>query len=156
MSLGQRTCQKSGTQWPFSRDIGLERQCSWRTRTRLEISSSDPPTSPTARGNGHVARLPYRGTRWGGGRNQFFLFPTLFPSAGSEAALLDRKWDTILSGGTLISLLDTSLMMERQKVDPITGWEEAASLMESWELFCTVFLGDDGRHLATFDMFHLV
>ena len=29
-----------------------------------------------------------------------FLFPDLSPSAGSEAALLTRKWDVILGGGT--------------------------------------------------------
>ena len=40
-----------------------------------------------------------------------FLFPDLSPSAGSDAALLTRKWDVILGGGTLTSFADTSLLM---------------------------------------------
>ena len=51
-----------------------------------------------------------------------FLFPDLSPSAVSEAALLTRKWDVILEGGTLTSLADTSLLMGEQKVAPIAEW----------------------------------
>ena len=40
-----------------------------------------------------------------------FLFPDLSPSAGSEAALLMRKWDAILGGRTLTYFADTSLLM---------------------------------------------
>ena len=50
-----------------------------------------------------------------------FLFPDLSPLAGSEAALLTRKWDTILGGVTLTSFADTILLMGNQKVTPIAG-----------------------------------
>ena len=40
-----------------------------------------------------------------------FLFNNFFPSAGLEAALLMRKWDAILEGGTLNSFADTILLM---------------------------------------------
>ena len=56
-----------------------------------------------------------------------FLFPDLFPSSGLEAALLTRKWDTILGGGTLTFFADTSLLTGKQKVAPTSGWEEAVS-----------------------------
>ena len=56
-----------------------------------------------------------------------FLFPGLSPLAGLEAALLTRKWDAILGGGTLTSVVDTSLLMGKQKVAPIAGWYEAES-----------------------------
>ena len=78
-----------------------------------------------------------------------FLFPDLPPSAGSETALLTRKWDSILGGGTLTSFAYTILLIEKQKVSPITGWDEASSQIEEWDVFCTVLLGDDGLHPAT-------
>ena len=52
-----------------------------------------------------------------------FLFPDLSPLAGLEAAFLTRKWDAILGGGNLNSFKDTSLLMGKQKVAPIAGWE---------------------------------
>ena len=56
-----------------------------------------------------------------------FLFPDLSPSEGLEAALLTRKWDAILGGGTLTSFIDTSLLRGKQKIAPILGWGEALS-----------------------------
>ena len=41
------------------------------------------------------------------GALKIFLFPNLSPLAGSEAALLTRKWDAILEGGTLTSFAGT-------------------------------------------------
>ena len=73
-----------------------------------------------------------------------------------EAALLTRKWDAILQGGTLTSFADTSLLIGKQKVAPITGWDEAVSQLEAWDVFCTVFLGDGGVHPATYEMFLLL
>ena len=64
-----------------------------------------------------------------------FLFPDLSPSAGSEAALLTRKWDVILGGGTLTSFADTILLMGEQKVAPIAEWDEAESQIEAWAVF---------------------
>ena len=56
-----------------------------------------------------------------------FLLPNLFTSSGLEAALLTRKCDAILGGGTLTSFANTSLLMGKKKVAPITGWDEALS-----------------------------
>ena len=44
-----------------------------------------------------------------------FLSPHLFLLAGLKAALLTRKWDTILGVGNLSSFADTSLLMGKQK-----------------------------------------
>ena len=41
---------------------------------------------------------------------------------------------------TLNSFVDISMLMGKQKVDPIAGWDEAVSQMEAWAMFCTVFL----------------
>ena len=79
-----------------------------------------------------------------GDAQNILLFPDLSPLAGLEASLLTRKWDAILGGGTLTSFADTSPLMGNQKVAPIAGWDEAASQLEDWAVFCTVFLGDDG------------
>ena len=79
-----------------------------------------------------------------------FLFLDLSPSAGSEAELLTRKLDAILGGSTLTCFLETSLLMENQKVVPVTGWYKAASQLEYWAVFFMVFLGDDRVHRATY------
>ena len=49
-----------------------------------------------------------------------FLFPELYPSAGMKAALLTRKWGAILGDGNLNSFADTSLLMGKHKVAPIS------------------------------------
>ena len=85
-----------------------------------------------------------------------FLFPSLSPSVGLEAALLTQKWDAILGGSTLTSFADTSLLMGKHKVAPITRWDEASSQLKSWAVFCTVFLGDDRVHPSTYEMFLLL
>ena len=62
---------------------------------------------------------------------KIFLFTDLYPSTGSEAALFTQKWDVILGGGTLNSFADMSLLMGKQKVAPIAGWDEAGSQLEA-------------------------
>ena len=66
---------------------------------------------------------------------KIFLFLDLSPLAGSDAALLTRKWDAILGGGTLNSFADTSMLMGKKKVAPIASWDEALSQLEAWEVF---------------------
>ena len=85
-----------------------------------------------------------------------FLFPDLSLLSGSEAALLSRKWYTIFWGSTLTSFTDTSLLMGKKKVAPITAWDEVASQLEAWAVFCMVLLGDDGVHPTTYEMFLLL
>ena len=84
------------------------------------------------------------------------MFPDLSPSAGLEAEFLTRKWDAILEGGTLTSFANTSLLIGKQKVVPISGWDNAASQLKPWTVFFTVFLGDDGVHPATYKIFLLL
>ena len=85
-----------------------------------------------------------------------FLLPDLFPSAGSEAALLTRKWDAILGEGTLTYFSDKSLLVGKQNVAPIAVWDKASYQLEAWAVFCTLFLGDEGAHPATYEMFLLL
>ena len=85
-----------------------------------------------------------------------FLFPDLSPLAGLESSLLTRKWDSILVGVTLTSFLHTSLLMGKQKVAPIASWDEAASHMEAWDIFYTVFLGNELRHPEMYVIFLLI
>ena len=49
-----------------------------------------------------------------------FLFHDLSPSAGSEAALLGRRWDAILGDGALIYFADTNLLLARQREKRVT------------------------------------
>ena len=84
------------------------------------------------------------------------LFPDFSPSSGSEAALLTRKWDAILEGGTLTSFADTSLLIGKKKVTPTTGWDKAVSQLETWDVFYSVFLGDDWVQPATYKIFLLL
>ena len=62
---------------------------------------------------------------------KIFLFTNLYPSTGSEAALFTRKWDVILGGGTLTSFSYMILLMGKQKVAPIAGWDKAESQIEA-------------------------
>ena len=82
--------------------------------------------------------------------------PDLYPLAGLETAILMWKWDAILGGGTVTFFAGTSLLMGNQKVAPIAGWDEAASQLEAWDVFCMFSLGDDGVHPATYEMFLLL
>ena len=56
----------------------------------------------------------------------------------------------------MTSFTETILLMGNQKVAPIAGWDKAASQLEAWAVLCTVFLGDDGVHPATYEMFLLL
>ena len=46
--------------------------------------------------------------------------------------------------------------MGKQKVDPIARWDEASSQREDWAVLYKVFLGDDGAHPETYEMFLLM
>ena len=52
-----------------------------------------------------------------------FLSPGMSPLDGSEATLLAGRWDTILGGGALTSILDTILLLAKQRVEPVKSWE---------------------------------
>ena len=46
--------------------------------------------------------------------------------------------------------------MEKQKVAPIAGLDESVSQPKACDVFCMLFLGDDGVHPATYEMFLLL
>ena len=50
-------------------------------------------------------------------------------------------WDAVLVGRKMASFDDTRTLMRIKKVVPITSWDAASKHMESWEVFCAVFLG---------------
>ena len=56
----------------------------------------------------------------------------------------------------MISFSDTSLLMGKQKVAPIAGWDEAEPQIDAWAVFCTLFMVDDGVQPATYKVFLLL
>ena len=67
-----------------------------------------------------------------------------------------KRWDSILGGGALASFADTSLLLGKQRVEPVTSWEAAEKQIEAWGVFCHVFLGDTVVHPATYEVYTLV
>ena len=61
-----------------------------------------------------------------------------------------------MGGGTLNFYVYTSLLMGKQDVAPIAGWEKATSQLEAWAVFCTVFCRYQGKQPATYKMFLLI
>ena len=61
-----------------------------------------------------------------------------------------------MGGGTLNFSVYTSLLMGKQNVVPIAGWDKATSQLEAWAVFCTVFCRDQGKQPATYKMFLLI
>ena len=51
-----------------------------------------------------------------------FLFPDLSLLDSSKAALPARKWYAILVGGAFASFADTSLLLAKQRIKPVTSW----------------------------------
>ena len=60
-----------------------------------------------------------------------------------------------MGGRILTPFVDTIIMMGKRKVAAIAGWNEAASHIEEWAMFCNVFLGNNGVNPVTYDMFLL-
>ena len=60
---------------------------------------------------------------------------------GLEAALLTRRQDVVIVGGTLSSFVDTSILLGQQKVAPVETCYDMALQLESWAVFCAVFFG---------------
>ena len=54
-----------------------------------------------------------------------FMFTDLSLSAGLEAALLVWRWYAILGGGALTPFSNTSIILDNQRVDPVTTLESA-------------------------------
>ena len=56
----------------------------------------------------------------------------------------------------MTSFAETSMLMGKQKVAPIAVWDKAESQIEACAMFLSLFLGDDGVHPATYDIFLLL
>ena len=80
---------------------------------------------------------------------KIFLFPDLSPASGSEAVLLIWRWNVVFVGGKLTSLANTILLLGRQKFAPVESWDEAASQLEVWSVFCMDLLGAGDTYPAT-------
>ena len=85
-----------------------------------------------------------------------FLFTDLSSLAGVGAGPPHAEVGRNLGGGTLTSFADTILLVGKQKVSPIAVWDEAESQLEDWAVFCTLFLGYNRVHPATYEMFLLL
>ena len=77
-----------------------------------------------------------------------FMFPDLSFSAGSEASMVTRIWDTALDANTLTSYAYAAALMKQQRIPPIVGWDAAGENLSE----ALVELGLDesdegGRHV---------
>ena len=50
-----------------------------------------------------------------------FQFLDLSLSAGSEASMVNRRWETLLDTNTLTSYADAAALMKQQCIPPIVG-----------------------------------
>ena len=83
---------------------------------------------------------------------KIFMFPYLSLSAGSEASMVTRRWDTALDANTLTSYADAAALMKQQRILPIVGWEAEAKMLEQWLVVVTVLLGPQERHPEVFEL----
>ena len=79
-------------------------------------------------------------------------FPNLSLSAGSEASMVTRIWDTALDANTMTSYADAAALMKQQRIPPIFGWESAENILEQWLVVVTVLLGPQEQHPAVFEL----
>ena len=85
-----------------------------------------------------------------------FMFPDLSLSAGSEASVVTRRWDTALDANTLTSYADAAALMKQQRIPPIVVWEAAEKKLEQWLVVVTVLLGPQELHPAVFELAKLL
>ena len=81
-----------------------------------------------------------------------FIFPDLSLSAGSEASMVTRRWDTALDANTLTSYADAAALMKQQRIPPILGWDVASKMLDQWLVVVTVLLGPQERHPEVFEL----
>ena len=81
-----------------------------------------------------------------------FMFPELSLSAGSEASMVTRRWDTALDANTLTSYADAAALIKQKRIPPMVGWEAAEKMFEQWLVVVTVLLGPQERHPSVFEL----
>ena len=62
----------------------------------------------------------------------------------------------VFGGVILTCFAKTSFLLGYQKFAPVESWDEAASQLEEWLVFCTVLLGTADLHPTTAEMMALV
>ena len=83
---------------------------------------------------------------------KIFQFPDLSLSAGSEASIVTRRWETALDANTMTSYADAAALMKQQIISPIVGWEASANMIDQWRVVVTVLLGPQERHPSVFEL----
>ena len=79
-------------------------------------------------------------------------FPDIYLSAGSEASMVTRIWDTALDSNTMTSYVDAAALMKHQRIPSIVGWESIAKMMEQWLVVVTVLIWPQERHPEVFEL----
>ena len=87
---------------------------------------------------------------------KIFLFLDLSLSAGSEAALVARRWYMALNISTLTMYTDTATRLHLQKINPVVGLEAAVSIMQQWVVFLTLIPGPETEHQTVYDITLLI
>ena len=57
-----------------------------------------------------------------------FQFPDLSLSAGSEASMVTRRWETALDANMMTSYANAAALMKQQRIPPTFGWEAAEKM----------------------------
>ena len=81
-----------------------------------------------------------------------FQFPDLSLSAGSEALMSTRRWNTALDAKTMTSYADAAALMKKHRIPHIFVWEAAETMLEQWLVVVTVLLGPQERHPEMFKL----
>ena len=73
---------------------------------------------------------------------------------GTEAALVARRWYTVLYSKTLTN--NTVLLLQLQEVATNIVWEAAVNMLEQWAVFLTVILGPGMNQPAVYELSMLI
>ena len=98
------------------------------------------------------AILPHGGPKCINYALNIFQFPELSLSAGSEASVVTRQWDTALNTNAMTSCADAEALMKQQRALPIVRWEVAAKMLDQWMVVTTTLIGPQECHPAVFEM----
>ena len=85
-----------------------------------------------------------------------FLLPDLSLYAGSEAALLSRRWYTALENITLTIYANTASLIHCQKVALIIGCEATINMLDQWVMFLKLIIIPDSSHPVVYELTILI
>ena len=81
-----------------------------------------------------------------------FQFPYLYLSAGSKASMVTQRWDIALDANTITSYMVAAVLMKKEYIPPIVGWEAAAKMLKLCLVIVTFLLGPKECHPAVFEL----